>query len=37
MIEDEIEHEIVAIRVDIGESLGFFPIICEVTPSVSFF
>ena len=36
-IEEEIEHKIVATSVDSGESLGFFPIVCMVTPSVSSF
>ena len=36
-IEEEIEHVIDAASVDTSESLGFFPIVCHVATSVSFF
>ena len=37
IIEEEIEHAIVTISVDASEYLEFFPIVCQVTPSVSSF
>ena len=33
MIDEEIEHEIVTISVDTTESLGFLPIVYQITPS----
>jgi len=36
-IEEEIEHEIITTSVDSSESLGFPPIVCQITLSVSSF